>query len=37
MMDETFALDSDVCCFRFDISDLLLLEDQRTANNSVCQ
>ncbi|WP_232823170.1 hypothetical protein, partial [Oceanibium sediminis] len=25
------------CCFRFDISDLLLVEDQQTANHSLRQ
>ena len=33
----TFALNSGACCFRFDISDLLLVEDQQTANSSLCQ
>ncbi len=31
----TFALNSGACCFRFDISDLLLVEDQQTANRSL--
>ena len=33
----TFALNSGACCLRFDISDLLLVEDQQTANRSLCQ
>ena len=33
----TLALNSGACCFRFDISDLLLVEDQQTANRSLCQ
>lgn len=33
----TFALNSGACCVRFDISDLLLGEDQQTANRSLFQ
>ena len=31
------ALKSGECCFRFDISDLLLVEDQQTTNRSLRQ
>ncbi|WP_245408475.1 hypothetical protein, partial [Zhengella mangrovi] len=31
------ALNSGECCFRFDISDLLLVEDQQTAIHSLRQ
>ncbi len=33
----TFALNSGACCLRFDIFDLLLLEDQKSANRSLRQ
>ena len=33
----TFALNSGAYCLRFDIPDLLLVEDQQTANRSLCQ
>jgi 3-dehydroquinate dehydratase-2 len=33
----TFALNPGACCLRFDIFDLLLVEDQQTANRSLCQ
>lgn len=33
----TFALNSGACCLRFDISDLLLVEDPQTANRSLGQ
>jgi len=31
----TFALNSGRCCFRFDMSDLLCIEDQQTTNRSL--
>jgi hypothetical protein len=33
----TFALNLGACCLHFDISDLLLVEDQQTANRSLGQ